>query len=412
MAWKKRLSGISIATVCLLVVSGCTSNGGGGEGEDVPEAVDLQGQTVASLFTSLNNDYYSSWDEGARAAVEAFNGNYVGLTNEGDPATQISQFQQQVDAGVEIIFVTAPDPSSVPEMARIANENDVCFANTWEMAPWESPFDYGDNYTMFLSADTDRGAYETAVALFEEMGGEGNFVHVTGWPGAIPDSQRTEAIDRALQDYPDITLIERQPGEWDRDSSRNAMAGIINRVGAENIDGVFGQNDDVAIGAMNALQEAGRTDVPVVGVDGNQGTMELIAAGDIFASYSNLPQWQAGFSFIQALDACVTGEAPEPLNRQLMTDGMLVTADNVDHYLETYASGDSPYNWIQMSRVAYPDDWDPQNGVRVLDMEEFWAYDSPAEENEFPQEYEDALSDMDAVNDEWDAHWQLLRDGR
>ena len=410
MSHTKGLKAIGLVAAGMLVLAGCSSGNGGSDQAEVPEAVDLNGQTVASLFTSLNNDYYSSWDQGARSAVEAYNGNYVALTNEGDPASQIEQFQQQVDAGTEIIFVTAPDPSSVPEMARIANENDVCFANTWEMTPWETPFDYGDNYTVFLSSNTPDSAYETVTALFEEMGGEGNFVHITGHPGGIPDSQRTEAIDRALEEYPNITLLDRRVGEWNRDDARNAMAGVINRVGAENIDGVFGQNDDVAIGAMNAMHEAGITDVPIVGVDGNQGTMELIQSGDIFASYSNIPQWQAGFSFVQALDACLTGETPAALDRQLATGGVLVTADNVDSYIETFFEGDLPYDWIRMSRVAHPEDWDPQNRVEVLDMEHFWSYEPMPAGYEFAEEYASAISDIDSANAEWDAHWQLMRD--
>ena len=396
----------------VLVLSGCsgtaTSGGGGGAASDLPESVDLKGQTVASLFTSLNNDYYSSWDQGAKRAVEAFNGEYVAMTNEGDPATQISQFQQQVDAGVKIIFVTAPDPSSVGEMARIANENDVCFANTWESVPWESPFDFGDQYVTYHSNHSYQAAFDTVTALFDEMGGSGNFVHLTGHPGSTPDTQRTLAVDDALKEYPDITLVDRQPGEWNRDDSRNAMAGIISRSGTD-IDGVFGQNDDVAIGALNALTEAGIEDVPITGMDGNEGTMELIQSGEIFGAYSSLPQWSAGFSFVQALDACMSGETPAPLNRQLWSGGIFVTADNVQEYLDTYVGDNDPYDWVKMSRVAYPDDWDPQNKVEVLNMEEMWSWEPQPSGYELPEEYSAALPELDATNAEWDEHWKLLR---
>ena len=418
MPKKKHLIGAGILAAGLLLTTAC-SNGGGDTGggdtgggdapaSNVPESVDLQGETVVSLFTSLNNDYYSSWNEGAERAVAAFNGNLVVMTNEGDPATQISQFQQQVDAGVRIIFVTAPDPSSVGEMARIANENDVCFVNTWESDPWDSPFNYGDNYTAYITNHSVDAAYETAVTLFEEMGGEGNFVHLTGHPGATPDYQRTLAVDRALEEYPGINLVDRQPGEWNRDDSRNAMAGIINRHGTD-IDGVFGQNDDVGIGALNALSEAGVTGVPITGMDGNQGTMELIEAGDIFGAYSSLPQWSAGFSFVQALDACISGEAPSPLNRQLWSGGILVTADNVQDYVDTYTGGSDPYDWVKMSRVANPEDWDPQNAVSTIDMDQMWSWAEQPSGYELPQAYADAVGDRATVDAEWDEHWKLLR---
>lgn len=413
MRKKMRIAAAGVLAAGLLLTTACSNNGGGDTGgdepkSDVPASVDLKGQTVVSLFTSMNNDYYSSWNEGAERAVAAFNGKLVVMTNEGDPATEISQFQQQVDAGVKIIFVTAPDPSSVGEMARIANENDVCFVNTWESDPWDSPFNYGDNYTAYLTPHSEESAYEMAKALFDEMGGKGNLVHLTGHPGATADFQRTVGVDRALKEYPDIKLIDRQPGEWNRDDARNAMAGIINRHGTD-IQGVFGQNDDVGIGALNALTEAGVTGVPITGMDGNQGTMELIESGDFFGVVSSLPQWQAGFSFVQALDACASGEAPSPLNRQLWTGSLIVTKDNVQDYVDTYTGGNDPYDWVKMSRVANPDDWDPQNKVSTIDMEQMWSWADKPAGFEFPQAYADATADRAAVDAEWDDHWKLLR---
>ncbi len=184
--------------------------------------VDLAGAPVAALFTSLNNDYYASWDIGARRAVEAFGGEYRALVNEGDPAKQISQVEQQIQDGVKIIFMTAPDPANVPTIAKLASDNGVFLTNTWEMVPWTTPWDYGDGYVTYFSADSVNAGYEVAMALFEKMGGSGNFVHLTGHPGSTPDTQRTQGVDKALAESPNIKLIARQPGEWNRDDARSA----------------------------------------------------------------------------------------------------------------------------------------------------------------------------------------------
>lgn len=415
----KLLSVAATAAAGVLVFSACSGTGGGtnptesgGSTSELPDSVNLDGETVVSLFTSMNNDYYASWNAGAERAVKAFNGNYVALTNEGDPATQLSQFQQQVEAGVKIIFVTAPDPANVPAMAELAQQNEVCFVNTWEQPNWTSPFDTGDYYVGYYTPPSVDVAYTVAKALFEEIGGEGNVVHLTGHPGATPDLQRNAGFDMALQEFPGITVIAEEPGEWNRDDSRNAMAGIISRVGVDEIDAVFGQNDDVGIGALNALTEAGvaTEDLPpITGIDGNLSTMELIKAGQMFGSYSGLPQWQAGFSFVQALDFCRGGEV-NPLNRQLWTGGIFVTAENVDEYIDTFTGDNDPYDWVKMSRVAHPDDWDPQNEVRALDIDEMWSVLEPMPSGyEFPEAYEAELPNMDAVNAEWDEHWKLVR---
>ncbi|MCL2481999.1 MAG: sugar ABC transporter substrate-binding protein [Propionibacteriaceae bacterium] len=409
---KKYVLGMGVLVMSLLPMAACSSTPSGGSSvtpaANVPASVDLNGQTVVGLFTSLNNDYYANWNEGAQQAVAAFNGKYVAMTNEGDPAKQLEQFQQQVDAGVKIIFVTAPDYSDVPEMARIANQNGVCLVNTWEEDPWDSPFAYGDQYETYLSPSNEEVAYEMATTLFQKMGGTGNFVYLTGHPGATSDTQRTNGVNRALAQFPGITEMATQPGEWDRGTARDAMTGIINRYGGNKIDGVMGQNDDVAIGALNSLTEAGITGVPIVGIDGTKDAMNFIKSGEMYATYSSFPQWQAGFAFVQSLDACKSGKTPDPLNRQLWTGGMKITQDNLAQYQSTYLDND-PYDWVKMSKVAHPDDWDPQNQVTAIDMNKMWSYAPQPAGYQLPQAYADAYSTIDAVNAEWDSHWKLLR---
>ncbi|CAB4972553.1 MAG: substrate-binding domain-containing protein [Actinobacteria bacterium] len=367
--------------------------------------VDLKGQKVVALFTSLNNDYYAGWARGAEAAVKAFNGEYVGQVNEGDAATQISQFEQAIDQGAKIIFITAPDPANIPTMAKLATEKGVCLANTWEEPPWTSPFDYGDGYAAYLTNSSVAAGYDVAKALFDKMGGKGNVVHLTGHPGSTPDTQRTEGFDLALKEYPDIKLVAREAGEWNRDDARKVMAGILSKTDGD-VQGVFGQNDDVGVGAMNALQEAGITGVPITGIDGNAGTMDLIKAGTYYGAFTTFPFWNSGFSMVQAMDWCL-GVRTSPLNRQLWTGGQLITADTVDKYQATFLGDSLPYDWQLMSRAAHPTDWDPQGGVSALEMDKMWSSVPQPDGYTLPKEYSDALPDLPVVNAEWADHWKI-----
>jgi ribose transport system substrate-binding protein len=272
------------------------------------------------------------------------------------------------------------------------------------MVPWTTPFDSGNGYVLYLTPRSEQHGYQVAKALFDKMGGQGNLVHLTGHPGATPDTQRTQGVDRALKEYPNIKLIARQPGEWNRDDSRKAMAGIITQYGKD-IKGVFGQNDDVGIGAINALSEAGITGIPVTGMDGNKGTMDFIKSGQMFGAYSSLPPWCAGFTAVRVIDAA-QGVKFSPLDRQLWLDGVFVTAENADQYLAVMFGDNDPYDWQKMSRAAYPNDWDPQNAVTPMDVEQMWAgFDKPPGWAA-PAEYAAALGDMSKVADEYKSHWK------
>jgi ribose transport system substrate-binding protein len=407
-----RLAGVSGAGLALGACAKHDSGGTNGSGGAAPSlapkskpVVNLKGEPVAALFTSLNNDYYASWGLGAKRAVKAFGGEYRAFTNEGDAEREIAQFEQQVQDGVKIFFMTAPDPSNVPTIAKIANKNKVFLTNTWEMVPWTTPFDYGNSYVTYFTTDTVSLAYGVATDLFKKMGNKGNLVHLTGHPGSTPDSQRTLGLDRALKDHPDVKLIARQPGEWNRDDARTAMAGIITKFGNK-INGVFGQNDDVAIGAMNALHEQSITGVPITGIDGNKGTMDFVKSGAVYGAYSTLPFWSAGFSAVRAIDAFL-GVKFDPLERQLFTGGAFITKANVDAYLSTFFGNEDPFDWQLMSRKAHPNNWDPQNQVRPLDVEAMWSFaPKPAGWKE-PAAYAKAKGDAKALAAEYRSHWKI-----
>ena len=406
-----RVAGMAGASLAL---GACAKDDGGGSANNAaapsmsPKSkpvVDLKGEPVAALFTSLNNDYYASWGLGAERAVKALGGDYRAFTNEGDAARQISQFEQQVQDGVKIFFMTAPDPANVPTIAKLANQKKVFLTNTWEMVPWTTPFDYGPSYVTYFTTDTVSLAYDVATDLFGQMGNKGNLVHLTGHPGSTPDSQRTLGLDRALKDNPDVKLIARQPGEWNRDDARTAMAGIITKYGSD-INGVFGQNDDVAIGAMNALNEQSITGVPITGVDGNKGTMDFIKSGAIYGSYSTFPFWNAGFSAVRAIDAFL-GVKFDPLERQLFTGGAFITRDNVDAYLGTFFGEQDVFDWQLMSRKAHPDDWDPQNKVWPLDVDAMWSFAPKPKGWTEPEAYAKAKGNADEEAAEYESHWKI-----
>jgi len=350
--------------------------------------VDLKGQPVAALFTSLNNDYYSSWDLGAKRAVEALGGKYLSFTNEGDAAREISQFEQQIAAGTKIFFITAPDPANVPQIAQSAKNAGVFFTNTHEMPPWSSALDFDEHYVAYFTLNNIEAGYVTAKALFAKMGGSGGLVHLSGHPGATPDWQRTAGLQQVLKENPSIELLGSQPGEWNRDDARKVMAGFITAQGAK-IKGVFAQNDDVGIGAMNALEEAGMKGVPITGIDGNKETMNLIKQGRYFAAYSQFPFWQAGYSAVRAVDASL-GWKPQVPERDMFTAGALITQDTADAYLKKFFDGPDPFDWHLMSQIEHPDDWDPQNHVVPMKLEDMWD-DQPKPANwKKPQALADA----------------------
>ena len=372
-------------------------------GASIARAADV----AVAEFTSLDNEYWSNFDIGAKQAAEALGLKYRVLTNGGDAAKQISNYEAQITAGSKIFFGNAQAVGNVKQIAEKVKAAGGTYVGIWDSLPWFHPLNNGsDNYAYatFFTPDGEDNAYVIAKALFKKIGGKGKLVHLSGYPGSSAEIARTAGVDRALKEFPGIELVARQPGNWNQIDSRRVMEDLI--VAQPKIDAVFGQNDSEAVGAMQALEDAGKL-VPVVGLDGNKETLDLIKKGRIFATMSFAPTWQAGFVEARAYDVA-HGWHPSPCERMMYMGATLITADNVDSYTNFLKGEKLPFDWTKMSRVLHPNDWDPQNHVWPIDAKKLWAATPRPSGYELPKAYTEAVADgcIDKLKAEYDSHYK------
>lgn len=108
-------------------------------------------------------------------------------------------------------------------------------------------------------------------------------VELQGTPGAAPAIDRKKGFEEALSAYPEMKIIASQSADFRRSQGKEVMEALIKRHGAE-IDAVYAHNDDMALGAIQAIEEAGRKpgqDIKVVSIDGVKGAFEAIIAGKL-----------------------------------------------------------------------------------------------------------------------------------
>lgn len=334
----------------------------------LPLSRGLAAEIMASNFTEMANDYYKNWHAGAAQAVAALGCEYKFATDEMQPSRMISNLENFLSAGAKIFFVTCPDSSPVRTVAEMLQKEKAYFTNTWQTQHWMHPADIGDYYVAYFVPDDAQNAYELAKKLFEKMGGKGNLIHLMGAAGSTPDFRRTWGVNKALKEFPEIKVVARQHTSWERNKARAVMESLI--VAHPDFQGVFGQNDAVGIGGMEACEATG-IKVPITGIDGAVETMKLIKEGRYFATQAIHPSWQAGWAAVKAWDAA-HGWKPTIPERMMFSAGMIVTAENVEAYMnKIYNAEKLPYDWLLMSRVKHREDWDAQNLVWPIDLEYF-----------------------------------------
>ena len=126
--------------------------------------------------------------------------------------------------------------------------------------------------------------------------------------------------------YPDMEIVAEQTANFSREEAMNAMAAIIQSQGAENIDAVYCHNDEMALGAVQAIKDAGLTpgeDILVVGIDGQREAWEAVKSGEMLATVTCSPKH--GPTVQDVIEKILKGE---PVEKETIIPDQVITAEN------------------------------------------------------------------------------------
>lgn len=119
--------------------------------------------------------------------------------------------------------------------------------------------------------------------LAKKTGGKASIIELQGTPGAAPAIDRKRGFEEGLKAHPDMKIIASQSGDFRRSGGKEVTEALLKGPGA-GVTAVYAHNDDMALGAIQALEEAGKkpgTDVIVVSIDGVKGAFEAMVAGKL-----------------------------------------------------------------------------------------------------------------------------------
>jgi len=142
--------------------------------------------------------------------------------------------------------------------------------------------------------------------LAKKLNGQGNVVELQGTPGASAAIDRKKGFQEALKNFPDLKIIKSQTGEFTRAKGKEVMEAFLKAAqgGGTKIDAVYAHNDDMALGAIQAIEEAGLrpgSDLVVVSIDGIKPAFEAMVAGKLNCSVECNPLLgPAAFDAVQA----------------------------------------------------------------------------------------------------------------
>ncbi len=276
------------------------------------------------------DSYQTTYESAFIAAAEANpNVEVVVLDAGGDVARQIAQMQDLIQQEVDAIIIWPTNGQAVIPAVREAYQADipviVTNSNIAEDGfPFVASFSGPDNITQ------GRRAAEIMCTRFEDLGiqDEAQIVQITGQPGYTTAIERAQGFEERLPEVcPNVTLVESQPGNWNREDAQRVMEAFL--VQYDDIDGVYSGDDNMGVGALNAALAAGRAEgITFVGATNFAVGYDAMGRGEYWGSIYQSPVDDAEAALQTALDV-LNGEDVPFLN---YFDTPKITQENMDQF--------------------------------------------------------------------------------
>ena len=178
------------------------------------------------------------------------------------------------------------------------------------------------------SKDAEAGQIE-AQRIVDVLKGKGNVVIIHGPNGHSAEVQRSEGIRDVLAKYPDIKIVAEQTADWDRAKALNLMENWL--ASGQKIDAVIAQNDEMALGALKAIEAAGKQgQIAVIGIDAIPDALKAVADGKMVGTVFQDAKGQGTWAVDMAVDL-VQGKAV-PHDKYIPFQ--LVTTTNVTEFMQ------------------------------------------------------------------------------
>lgn len=277
---------------------------------------------IGTSLLSMQNEFVVSVSDEMEKKAKESGVRLITVDAERSALKQVEQIESFIAQGVDAIILNPCEfEASSPAVKKaLAAQIPIINVNS----------ETSEKPTAFIGSDDVESGRIAMRYIAEKTGGKGKVIMIHGYMGQAAQIQRAEGAKEILDSTPGLELIAEQSGQWDRAKSMSLMENWIQSYGSQ-ISAVFAQNDEMAMGAMKALTEAGlKNKVIVVGIDAIPDALQAVKKGTLDATVFQNAREQGGQAVATAL-SIIQGK---PYEEKVMIPFELVTAGNVENYLK------------------------------------------------------------------------------
>ena len=303
------LAVLLLAVLATALAAGCQRGGGEGGG----------GARIGLSVSTLNNPFFVTLRDGAQSAADEAGAELIVSDAQNDTAQQQDDIQNFVTQQVNVILVNPVDSDAVVPAIEAANQANIPVIALDRGAS-------GGELATTIASDNVQGGNLAGEELIRLVG-SGSVAQLEGTPGADPARDRGQGFQDAIDAQSAVEVVASQTANFDRAEGLNVTENILQA--NPEIAGIFAQNDEMALGAVQALGERAGDEVKVVGFDATEDGLSAMQDGTMSATVAQQPS-EIGSLGVENAIRVIDGESVE---ENIPVEVQLVTPDNVSEFL-------------------------------------------------------------------------------
>jgi ribose transport system substrate-binding protein len=223
-------------------------------------------------------------DEAAKRGIQL-----VVTDAQGQTAKQVSDVEDLIARHVDLILLAPREYQGLAPALQAAKAAKIPVI----LVDREAAGTPGVDYVTLLASNFVEQGRRAGEWLAAQTNGKANIVELSGTPGASVAADRAKGFRDAIAKHPDMKIVASQTGNFSRATAQGVMQNVVQSLGRQ-ITAVYAHNDEMALGAVQALAAAGRkpgTDVHVLSIDGERAALEAIDRGELGATVESNPRF-------------------------------------------------------------------------------------------------------------------------
>ena len=267
--------------------------------------------TIGLVLSTLNNPFFVTLKEGAEAKAKDLGYKLLVLDSQNDPAKELANVEDLLSKKISLMLINPTDSDAVVSAIRAANRAEVPVVTLDRGAT-------GGNVLSHVASDNVQGGMMAGELIVKTLGGSGKVVELQGVAGTSAARDRGEGFNNAIDAASGIVVVASQVADFDRTKGLNVMENILQA--QSDIDAVFAHNDEMALGAIKAIESSNRN-IIVVGFDGTGDAVTAVKGGAMLATVAQQAA-RIGSIGVETADAILKGKSVakySPVPLQLIT---------------------------------------------------------------------------------------------